>query len=337
MPPSSTHRPADAVVVGCGIIGLTSALRLQEAGWTVRIVARDLPPWTTSNKAAAIWEPYQVEPQGKVDGWAAVSYGVYVEAYGDPLSGVEATEWVMVSPEAAMAPPYWLRDTYPQRRLAAPELPAGYASGLAVQVPMIHSGRYLDYLVDRFVAGGGDIERRRLTSLDALGDGPAAIVNCSGLGARELVEDDLVIGIRGQLAVVSRPAEVRCIGDDVTHHPDPVYVIPRQGECFLGGTAQWGREDLEEDPETRRQIIERCRRLEPALADSTFLRSVVGIRPGRREIRLQLEQPAHGPCIVHNYGHGGAGFTLAWGCADEVVRRLAAAGVASAVGGHSRS
>ena len=131
--------------------------------------------------------------------------------------------------------------------------------------------------------------------------------------------------IRGQLAIV-RPVvpvtAIRYLVDD-TSYPDPVYVLPRGDEVVLGGTAEDGESGLAEDRVRRDTILARCLALEPALAGCTFVRAVVGLRPGRSEVRLEAERFDDGRLVVHNYGHGGSGFTLAWGCADEVVARLA--------------
>lgn len=314
-------------VIGCGIIGLTSAVRLQTAGYRVRILARDIPPHTTSNKAAAIWEPYQVAPEDKVDAWASVSYDVYTAEADVTGSGIHMVEWTMVCREAPLPRPYWAKDAYHPRDLDDSELPTGYRSGLAVTVPFIHSGIYLQRLVDRFRSAGGELVQRTLSSLEDLdgesrAEAPRAIVNCSGLGARELAQDAEVFGIRGQLAVLRNQPGLRCIGDDFTYHPEPVYIFPRDDEVMLGGTAEHGREDLEEDVAIREHILERCQALEPSLASSELVRCVVGIRPGRREIRLEMELRAEGPPVIHNYGHGGAGFTTAWGCAEDVLRHI---------------
>jgi D-amino-acid oxidase len=304
-------------VAGCGIVGLTSAIRLQEEGHRVRIVARELPPFTTSNKAAAVWEPYKAEPLERVAEWAARSYVRYRREYADPSSGVRPVELVEVAREL-LPDPFWLRPEYPFRRLGAEDLPAGYGDGFAVEVPFIHSGVYLERLLERFAAGGGEVELRSLASLEELAPGADLIVNASGLGARELTPDPAVYPIRGQLAIVGPVGPLRYLVDDDSH-PDPVYVFPRDGVAILGGTAEAGDSNADEDLETREKILARTLALEPALAVSRFLKSVVGFRPGRAAVRLELETPASGPPIVHNYGHGGAGFTTAWGCADEVA------------------
>lgn len=103
-----------------------------------------------------------------------------------------------------------------------------------------------------------------------------------------------------------------------------VYIIPRQDGVILGGTAQAGDWDLAVDGETAVTIRQNCLQLEPRLQDAEILEHRVGLRPGRPEVRLET-QPLTPTCtVIHNYGRGGAGFTLSWGCADEVVMLVAA-------------
>ena len=59
----------------------------------------------------------------------------------------------------------------------------------------------------------------------------------------------------------------------------------------------------------------------PELDRSKIIGESVGLRPSRSEVRLESEK-VDGTLIIHNYGHGGAGVTLSWGCADEVTRML---------------
>jgi D-amino-acid oxidase len=102
------------------------------------------------------------------------------------------------------------------------------------------------------------------------------------------------------------------------------YVVPRSNDCILGGTVEEGRESLEADESTTLEILARCRALEPRLEQAKLLGANVGLRPGRPEVRLEAEPFASGRLVVHNYGHGGAGVTLSWGCADEVCELVRA-------------
>jgi D-amino-acid oxidase len=177
---------------------------------------------------------------------------------------------------------------------------------------------YLGYLLDRFIAVGGRVEQCFLRSIEEATRVAHTVVNCTGLGARELVGDDQMTPIRGQIVRVSNPGLERCVSDE--GHPEgPTYIIPRTQDCVLGGTAEEGCWDTTPDPETAEGILRRCTALEPRLSDASVLEHKVGLRPGRPAIRLEREDIANGSVCVHNYGHGGAGVTLSWGCAEESV------------------
>jgi D-amino-acid oxidase len=108
---------------------------------------------------------------------------------------------------------------------------------------------------------------------------------------------------------------------DEQHPLGRAYVHPRGADCILGGTLEVGRWDTEPDPATADSILRRCRDLVPQLASAKVLAHVAGLRPGRPEVRLEEgERAPSGTRIVHDYGHGGAGITLAWGCAGDVAR-----------------
>jgi D-amino-acid oxidase len=96
------------------------------------------------------------------------------------------------------------------------------------------------------------------------------------------------------------------------------YVIPRSADCILGGTAEEGNASLVPDPVKGEAILARCRRLLPPGAPVHVLEHRVGLRPGRPTVRLE-EERLEGRRVIHNYGHGGAGVTLSWGCAEEVT------------------
>jgi D-amino-acid oxidase len=177
---------------------------------------------------------------------------------------------------------------------------------------------YLSYLTDRFRAAGGRLERSPVPSLDQALAVTPVVVNCSGIGARELVPDPRVRPVRGQVVVVSNPG----VEEFFAEHPGPStrlrYVLPHETTVVLGGTAEPDLADRTPDPEVTRRIVAGCAEVVPALAAARVLEQRVGLRPVRDEVRLEPEDRPGGR-IIHNYGHGGAGVTLSWGCAREVA------------------
>jgi D-amino-acid oxidase len=302
------------VVVGCGVIGLTTAICLREAGLDVGIVAAELPPGTTSGVAAAIWYPYKAYPEARVLFWGGRTFEVFEELSDTPESGVLMREGVEIS-RLPVPDPWWAGAIPGLRRCNEDELPPGYVDGHAFTAPIVEMPIYLAYLMDRFGAAGGSVQRRTLSSLDEVDAG--VVVNCVGLGARDLVDDVSMEPIRGQIIRVSNPGIERFVLDE--DNPESVtYIVPRSGDCILGGTAEVGAWDLEPDSETAAGILRRCTRLEPRLTGVEVLEHKVGLRPGRPEIRLEREDGP--PPRIHNYGHGGSGITLSWGCAEETLR-----------------
>jgi D-amino-acid oxidase len=308
---------AEATVIGCGVIGLTAAVRMREAGLDVRIVTAALPLETSSSVAAALWLPYKAYPEDRVLAWGRETFEVFEELTRVPESGVRMREGVEIWRQE-VPDPWWASAVPGVRRCTEDELPPGYADGHAFVAPVAEMPVYLGYLLDRFTSSGGTVERRVVSSLEEVADG-GVVVNCAGLGARELVGDASMEPIRGQIVRVRNPGLERFVLDE--ENPDGVtYVIPRSTDCILGGTAEDGAWSTEPDSETAAAILERCEALEPRLAGAEVLEHKVGLRPGRPEIRLEREDVPQGPLRVHNYGHGGSGITLSWGCAGETLR-----------------
>jgi len=306
----------DVVVVGCGVIGLTAAICLREAGLDARIVAAELPEATTSSVAAAIWYPYKAYPEDSVLSWGGRTYEVFDGLSGISESGVLMCEGVEIWREP-VPDPWWAGAVPRVRQCDEDALPPGYTDGHAFVAPVVEMPVYLTYLMDRFAATGGSIEQRTLSSLDEVD--ARVVVNCVGLGARDLVGDTSMQPVRGQIVRVRNPGIKRFILDE--ENPEGVtYIVPRSHDCILGGTADEGAWGLEPDPETASGILSRCTQLEPRLADAEILGHRVGLRPGRTEIRLEREDGPDGVPRIHNYGHGGSGITLSWGCAEETLR-----------------
>jgi D-amino-acid oxidase len=304
------------VVVGCGVSGLSCASRLLDLGHAVEIWTRDFPEDTTSSVAAAVWYPYQVGPGAKATGWALASYREFQRIAADPTSGV-VTRGGMELFEDGGEDADWRRALDGFREESGAHLPNGYERGYYTEVPVIEMPIYLPWLVARVKAQGGVIRERTLDSLDAALAAADAVVNCTGLGSRELVGDAELVPIRGQIVRVKRGVVDQFLFDR-NHSPGPTYIVPRSQDCVLGGTADEGREDLTPDADSSEEIRARCAELDPRVADAEVLSVGVGLRPGRAVVRLEAERVG-GKLVVHDYGHGGAGVTMSWGCADEVA------------------
>jgi D-amino-acid oxidase len=310
---------ADAVVVGCGVIGLTVAISLREAGVEARIVTAELPPATTSSVAAAIWYPYKAYPEDRVLSWGRKTYEVFEELSNLPESGVLMREGVEIWHQQ-VPDPWWAEAVPHVRRCTEDELPPGYLDGHTFVAPIVEMPIYLTYLMNRFAASGGTVQQRTLSSLDEVAGEASIVVNCVGLAARDLVGDASMQPIRGQIVRVRNPGLTRFILDE--ENPEGVtYIVPRSDDCILGGTAEENQWNLEPDPQTSRGILDRCTQLEPRLAEAEILEHKVGLRPGRPVIRLEREEGPDDISLIHNYGHGGSGITLSWGCAEEVLAR----------------
>jgi D-amino-acid oxidase len=299
---------ATATVIGAGVSGLTSALRLAEAGARVRVLAAAPPPRTVSAVAAAVWYPYRAYPEALVLGWSRRSREVFDALSTLPTSGVVLREGL----ERFRTPhpdPWWKDAVRSFRRTSD--------TSWAFEAPVIDMGRYLPFLLSRLAEHG--ITPEIAPALLTLEDAPASdlLVNCAGLGARELAPDPALLPIRGQVVRATNPGVTRFLIQD-DHPAGMAYVIPRLDDLILGGTADEGATALDPDPATTTAILQRCAELEPAVASARVLEVKVGLRPGRPSIRLEVERrPTR--TIIHNYGHGGAGVTVSWGCAEAVV------------------
>ena len=320
----------DVLVVGAGVIGLTTAVCLAESGARVLIRAATPPDQTTSSVAGAIWGPHLVEESARVDRWGRETLAVLRELAADPaaaihtLSGVEGARGVPHRaglPEGApTAPPAWMSDLD-----AAPcgpgDLPPGFASGWRYSAPLVHMPTYLGYLLARFEAAGGHLEAGTVGSLTAAGaeHGARAVLNCTGTGARDLLPDPAMKPFRGQVVIAENPGLSEFfigLPDDTS---ELVYLFPHGDTVVLGGTEVGDDWNTEPDPAVAERILRDCAAIEPKVRGVRVLRHRVGLRPFRPQVRLEAEPPGPGPLVVHNYGHGGGGVSLSWGCAREAA------------------
>ena len=300
---------ARVIVVGAGVVGLSCAVRLQEAGHHVDVLARDLPLETTSAVAAAIWYPYRAFPYERVTAWSASTYTQLEAIAADPDSGVRMMEGTELH-RSRVGDPWWRTAVPTLTRVTA--MTAPYVDGWTFRTPVVEMPLYLPWLAARFEQGGGSITRMALT---ALPDQAEVVVNASGLGARLMAADTGVLPVRGQVVYVEQLGLDRWWLDG----EGPTYVVPRSADIVVGGTDEEGDWSRTPDPDTAARILQRAAVLVPELARARVLRHKVGLRPARPQVRLEREELGDGRAVVHCYGHGGAGVTLSWGCADEVA------------------
>ncbi|KAI4466546.1 d-amino acid oxidase [Holotrichia oblita] len=178
--------------------------------------------------------------------------------------------------------------------------------------------KLLPYLEKKFVNRGGKIIIKKIESFSQLNEYDL-IINCTGLYSKYLNSDDKVRPIRGQIARVEAPWQFDIQMDD---SDDGHYIIPNQDCVILGGTHQINDWNVNPTNVDTTFILDGCAQLVPALKGAKIIKHQVGLRPGRDFVKLELEnRNVDGKIIhiIHNYGHGGCGVTLCYGCGGEVA------------------
>jgi D-amino-acid oxidase len=311
----------DVLVLGAGVIGLTTAVQLAESGLRVEVRTAVPPELTTSAAAGAIWGLYHVRREESVVRWSRETLQTLIKLADEPASGVRLVRGM----EASRTPAVLLdgTDMLPGlRRCAQAELPPGFAAGFEYTAPLVDMPTYLRYLTERLQAAGGRLRVAPVSRLESAEHEAAAVVNCTGIRARELSGDDAVYPVRGQVVVAVNPGITDFFAEDSDTSAELLYILPHENKVVLGGTAEPGQWSLTPDPAVARAIVARCAEVVPSLATAQVLEHRVGLRPGRPRVRLEEVRGGNGCRLIHSYGHGGAGVSLSWGCAFEVSRRL---------------
>jgi len=303
-------------IIGAGVSGLTCAVVSAERGYRTAIFAKETGQQTTSGAAAALWFPYDAEPANKVIAWALETYNVLVDLSRDSGAGVSVIELRQFSRTADVSVPDWA-SSLGARPLRRDELLPAFASGFALNVPLMDTTIYLDYLAARLLKAGGEINANiRFEKLEDVSREFDFVINCAGVGARELVQDVDLEPHRGQVVIVPKIDNLSCaiVSDDAPL----TYAIPRTNDCVFGGTNEISA-NLEVNSAATLTIVDECTRV-LNMETPRVLAERVGLRPFRKSgVRLQRDRLRDGRTAIHNYGHGGSGFTLSWGCAEDVL------------------
>ena len=211
------------------------------------------------------------------------------------------------------------------RPCARAEVPLGFPRGFRATMPLIDMPTYLDYLTQRLVAAGGEIEIRRLDSLAEPAECAPVVVNCTGIGVREFAHDDEVVPVFGQHVVVTNPG-LDALFLELTEAAEWTCYFPHADRVVCGGIGVPGRWDRTPDRDVSERILRRCGTVEPRLGDAVVIDTITGLRPTpSRGAGASRACPAR---CVHNYGHGSHGVSLSWGCARHAAK-LALAPTAS--------
>ena len=306
--------PKSVAIIGAGVSGVTCGVVFAERGFRTAIFAERIGQRTTSGAAAALWFPYDAQPADKVIPWALATYKVLVDLTKDPRSGVSMIELRQYCRTGQIQIPDWAApfviSTEVEKSLTV------FSSGFSINVPLMDTTIYLDYLAERFQKAGGSInESVHFEELEDVDPKFDLVINCAGIGARELAHDADLEPHRGQVAIVPKIDKMKCaiVCDD-----DPLmYAIPRTNDCVFGGTNEVS-DNLEADPVATKAIVSECAQV-LKMESPRVLRERVGLRPFRKSgVRLEAGKLNDGRTVIHNYGHGGSGFTLSWGCAENV-------------------
>lgn len=287
--------PAIAVI-GCGALGLTSALQLQRLGARVVIHARERIPFTRSMRATGTWTPdSRIADADKVDPdfpvlWERMAresfatHQTYLGTQGDPIVFQDRYILARARPGPQAAPKAEEKPGPPEIRFAeyGERLHDIVPRSVAIPVeqtpfPGIASARFgsglqfnvtelADRLMTEFLMGGGRIETREFhTPADVADLDEKVVINCTGYGARSLFDDQTVTPVRGQIAWLAPQPEVDYsvfyAGVAVVSRPDGIVVQNTRGGDMVG----YGSEDETPDRAEAEATISRVAPLFPSV------------------------------------------------------------------------
>jgi len=286
------------LVLGSGVIGLSCALRILEENplCDLTILSKDVSPNTTSDGA----------DQQEKNQWPVVTCRVET-VYPDHIET-----------------PYFrnILDNYKIENNLRGSMPI-----VSWTAPLVNTTAYLQKLTERIKSLGGKFMIGTVTDINDLiksfGSKIDIIINCMGLGAKSIFKDTEIIPVRGVLVVLEPVKSIRNLVINLHSEEHITYIISREDKCILGGSGDMDSYDLNIDQKEIDRIISECSKLAPELLENDSIKKIrytwVGLRPYRSCVRLEIDRTFSLP-IIHCYGHGGSGWTVHWGCAQEVLQ-----------------
>jgi len=341
------------VVVGAGVVGLTTALQLKRSipSLDVTVVANYLPGDDhisyTSPYAGANWHSFADTNNKRLQDLDVVGYHEFMRLADDPASGVWRKPNVSFKTPNALArvngdPSQfreWFHELANTRVLQKHELRPGTVYGESFDGVVISVPIYLSYLVQKCLALNILIRRvpaikdiSEARSLHSSGKSAKFVVNCTGLLATKIggfTDPKRNFPVRGQVVVLRNTVDTVISVDGHEEPNEALYIFPRkEGGCIVGGSFFADNWDSSEDRGLTQRILQRALKYVPELVDPNFknnpafldiVKVNVGLRPFRDgDVRIEIDDLK--PWLIHNYGAGGGGYQGSYGFASEVVK-----------------
>ncbi|KAB1275834.1 D-aspartate oxidase [Camelus dromedarius] len=329
---AGSAQPMDRVriaVVGAGVMGLSTTVCISKLvpRCSITVISDKFTPETTSDVAAGMLIPptYPDTPLHKQKQWFKETFD-HLFAIANSTEAEDAgvllvSGWQIFRSIPAEEVPFWADVVLGFRKMTKDELKKfpQHVFGQAFTTLKCEGPVYLPWLEKRVKGSRGLILTRRIEDLWELHPSFDIVVNCSGLGSRQLAGDAKIFPVRGQVLKVQAPWLKHFIRDG----SGLTYIYPGISNVTLGGTRQKGDWNLSPDAEISKDILSRCCVLEPSLRGACDIREKVGLRPSRSGVRLEKEllvRDGRRLPVVHHYGHGSGGITTHWGTALEAAR-----------------
>lgn len=280
------------VIVGSGVIGLTTAVMLAEDGYEVHVYYNQPLSRTASFAAAAFWFPVLVGRDPRIPDMAANSLKVFTELAADAESGVSPGRLRIAYTDASKADLSW-RAIVDATEVPNADLPSGCVCGFDTSVYKMVMDKYLPYLKRWALSRGVKFHKRFVSKFAELPEDFPIVINATGVWARNILKDYEVVPIRGQIVIVSKTAALE--NARVSYPYDVIliegpkpdgeerldYIVQRDEDYLLGGTQEFGDWGMTIRPELRDQILRNCTKLMPELEGSAVIAERVGLRPGQ--------------------------------------------------------
>jgi len=324
------HR-RNVVVLGAGVVGLTTALHLaQSKAYNVTIVAREYTPNTKASDLSGGMIAY-MDIEGPL---ARISKAKFkdIAKFDGVRAGVKMTPChVLYRSKDALEERDSILKQHPSCRKATKQECRGAKCGFVCNMPVVTMPIYLRYLMDRLKEHGVEMKRMtvsRLSDVFELFPNTQIVINCTGTGSKELADDKDVQPVAGHMILIEHNAITL---KDYTLYFDEenpggyTYFMPRADGCIMGGSKQVGVSSQVVNREIIDGILDRIDKLVPHLKvkKAKILKTWVGLRPSRKSgMRIELEQTKRG-VVIHNYGHAGVGVSYSWGSAFKVEELIA--------------